>query len=102
MYICLTPCIRETFTDTFTSSTDPDEMSHNVASSQGPHCFFKINISKKNYYAPSQDTIDFSKFSASNQQYTKGQVISYQFFHKLKHAPFLEQNGITFANQSTS
>ena len=26
---------------TLTSSTDPDEMSHNVASSQGPHCLLR-------------------------------------------------------------
>ena len=41
MYIWLAPCIQETFTDTFTSRTDPDEMSHNVASSQGPHCLLR-------------------------------------------------------------
>ena len=41
-YAALTPCIRETPKRAlFTSSKDPDEMSHNVASSRGPNCLLR-------------------------------------------------------------
>ena len=42
--------------------------------------FVKINIPRKIITRhPKAYTIDYSKFIVSNQQYTKGQVISYQF-----------------------